>query len=85
MIQTGSNGFVWWPCEYDVPAGMSEYDAIADLCDALAEDGVINLVKLETERREGGVRHIIGRVPIILGKQMVGSITPLHMDLREGA
>lgn len=82
LIQGGS-GYVWWPCEFDAPDGMSEEDAIAELCEMLAEDGVVHLTKLETERGPGGVRTIIGRVPIVLGVHMVGSITPLHMEIRE--
>ena len=83
MIPTGKNGFVWWPCEYDAPADMTDREVIEEICEVLAEDGVIHLIKLETYMGSDGVRKITARLPVVLSKAMVGTITPLHTELKE--
>jgi hypothetical protein len=77
-------GFVWWPCEYRPNPRHSDEEVIAEICSILAIDGVVRMVKLETERNEaGGPRRIVGRYPIILSKQLIGAISPLHTPLVE--
>jgi hypothetical protein len=74
-----ANGFVWFPAE----ASVEDYRDLQDIHDALVSEGEIFVQKLIT-KVENGRRTIVDREPTIVGRGMVGTITPLHQDLDEG-
>lgn len=84
LIPTGRGGnLVWWPAEAPVPAEADEEGAIDYLNQVLVEDGTLRCNKLETEMGDNRVRVIRGRVPVVIGKGAIGTITPLHVELIE--
>lgn len=77
------SAFVWWPAEFDVPDDLTGEEALDYVIDVLIEDRLIRCSKIELEPGEGRERVIRNRVPLILGANVVGTITELHLPLVE--
>lgn len=62
---------------------VSEYETIADLTNALIEDGVVYCARLILGRGEGAqdVRMVQYATPYTLGRGAVASIAPLHFHI----
>jgi hypothetical protein len=75
-----NKGFVWWSIEMDPGTHL---DHIYEL---LKADGVVRCTRLNTVRedQDDRFRVIRGREPMILGKGLVGTITPSHVELVDG-
>ena len=85
MIPTRS-GFAWWPCELiDVPPGTPDDVAVKAAYDLLIRDGLLRVIKLDLEPMDGRQKAIRGRMPTIMGKGIIGTITPLHIEIAEVA
>lgn len=85
MIPTRS-GFAWWPCELvGVPANTPDDQAIQAAYNELRDAGCLLVVKLDIEPIDGRRRGIRSRMPAVLGKPMIGTITPMHLELVEAA
>lgn len=80
MIPTKS-GFAWWPCEVDVDPRLSDDEAMTEIMDALVEDGLLHVIKLDLDHLDGRRKKIVKRTPSVLGINMIGTITPLHVEL----
>ena len=81
MIPTRS-GFAWWPCEVDLEDGLNEGEVMDEITDALAEDGVLRVTKLDVEPGPQNDQKIVTkRTPSVLGRSMIGTITPVHFKL----
>lgn len=84
LIPTGRGGaLVWWPAEALVPSDTDDDGAIDYLNQVLVEDGTLRCTKLETDMGDQRIRTIRKRVPTIIGKGAIATITPLHVDLIE--
>ena len=76
------SGFAWWPCELlDVPPETPDDEAIRRAHEILVRDGLLRVVRFDLAPADGGRKSVRGRVPTVLGRGMIGTIAPLHVEL----
>ena len=72
------SGFVWWSIEFD------EGVEIADVYEALKRDGIVKCIRIiSVPQGSKGIRLVKGREPFLIGKGLVGTISPSHVELVE--
>ncbi len=78
-------GFVWWSIE------TTPGTDVTAIYERLKADGMILCTRVASEPRQrlrgadaDHARIITGREPMILGKGIVGTITPSHVELVDG-
>lgn len=77
-IPTPSGHYVWWAIEFE------EGVQIVDVYESLKRDGIVSCTRvLSVPQGSKGVRVIKGREPFVLGKGLVGTVSPIHVELIE--
>jgi hypothetical protein len=71
-----TNNLVWYPAEV-------QYETLEEVWKALASNGCIPLLKLETKRRTDGAYVVFGREEKIVGVHGIVEITKLRAPVVE--
>ena len=76
--RNGSSGTIWFVLEAD-------FNTMADLHEALSEDGSIYGQRVYTRNLESGKKVVTHRTPVIVGLATVATIAPCHVDYEDEA